>query len=732
VELIMADRKQRLTSLALTLALVGLNLIALNVLLSGWSSARLDLTEEGLYSISPSTRRILDGLDEEVTIYGYFSKRTHEKLAPLVPEITDLLDEYRAVSRGKVHVEIFDPSEDDDVAQEAADRYGIQSTPFRLASKYETGIVNAYFALVIKYGDQYERYGFQDLIKVEPMPDGDFEVKLRNLEYDLTRAIKKVVYGFRSTTELFDRIDEPVRMTAIVSQGTLPEIFAEVPDAIRKAADELTEAGGGKFTYEELDPTTDEAARRRVETEWGVAPMSLGLFGDSSFYLYGLLQIGDRVEQLTLTDQEITSASIREAVENSLRRNTPGFLPTIGVFASEPPQIPPQLRMQMNLPPQPPPEFEELKRFLGDDYNVANVTLDAKGGVPSNVDVLVVLKPTDLSDVEVYALDQYLMRGGRVIVCSGKYEAQFSRSGLSVTPHKSGLDDWLAHYGVVIEDTLVLDDRNQALPIPEMRSTPLGNLQTWTMAPYPYLVQVRDEGFADPDITSTLDSVGVYWSSPLTVDTEKTGDLEVLPILRSSDRSWTDSNTAQAAYVDYTVPDEGTEPRLLAVALSGKFESYFANREVPVPEPPESDEENGEETALPEPTTVALKESPETRLIVVGDSAFLSDFVARTIGQVDGSFFVENLRFVENVIDWANLDSDMMAIRARGLVSRRLDRTTRSTEIAIEALSYVVTLLLLGALAMNVRWRRKNAAPEYGPAASVAVQSSAGAGGSSR
>ena len=90
----MADRKQRLTSLFLTLLLGGLNLAALNFLLSGWSTARLDLTQEGLYSISASTKRLLTELDEDLTISGYFSKRTHPKLAPLIPELTDLLAEY--------------------------------------------------------------------------------------------------------------------------------------------------------------------------------------------------------------------------------------------------------------------------------------------------------------------------------------------------------------------------------------------------------------------------------------------------------------------------------------------------------------------------------------------------------------------------------------------------------------------------------------------------------------
>ncbi len=395
----MPMQKQRYLSLALTLALLGLNLVALNYLLAGWSRARLDLTEEGLFSISPATERILSSLEEDLTIYGYFSKRTHPKLAPLIPEIVDLLDEYRAVSGGRVHVEILDPGENEEIEEEAADRFGVRSTPFRLASKYESGIVNAYFALVVRYGDQYERYGYQDLIEIEPLPDGDFDVRLRNLEYDLTRAIKKVVYGFRGSNELFERIEEPVRLTLIVSPDTLPEVFSEVPDAVRKAAEELQEKGGDKFVFEEFDPTKDEQVQREIQARFGrVPPMSLGLFDDRTFYLYGLLDVGGRLEQLMLTAESITAATVRESVEDSLRRHTPGFLKTVGIYTPEPPEIPPQIRMQLNMPPQPPPEFEEIKRFLRQDYNVREVTLEESGGVPSEVDVLLVLKPSGLTD----------------------------------------------------------------------------------------------------------------------------------------------------------------------------------------------------------------------------------------------------------------------------------------------------------------------------------------------
>ena len=130
----MVSRKSLIASLTLTLALLALNLIAFNALLSGWATARIDLTQDNLYSISDSTRKILSGLDEDVLIHGYFSKRTHPKLAPLVPRIVDLLDEYEALSRGRVKVAIIDPGEDEEAEEEANERFGVESTPFRMAS----------------------------------------------------------------------------------------------------------------------------------------------------------------------------------------------------------------------------------------------------------------------------------------------------------------------------------------------------------------------------------------------------------------------------------------------------------------------------------------------------------------------------------------------------------------------------------------------------------------------
>ncbi len=589
----------------------------------------------------------------------------------------------------------------------------MQSTPFRLASKYESGIVNAYFAIVVKYGDQYVRYGFDDLIEVEPLPDGDVDVRLRNLEYDLTRAIKKVVYGFRSTGELFERAPGPVRLTAVLTPGSLPDLFKQVPDAVRKAAEELEKRGGDRFEYVEVDPSAGEDALAKV-ARFGVRPMSLGLLGDAPFYLYGFVECGDRVEQLALAAEEVSAAQIREAVENSLRRLAPGFLKTVGLVTPEPvipPEVLMQLQMQGRMPPQPPPEFEEVRRYLGRDYQVRSVTLDGAAGVPSEIDMLVVLKPRDLNERAVFQLDQYLMRGGRVVVCAGAYDVRFDQNGLNVVPLQSGLDAWLAHFGIDVDDTLLLDERNQPLPIPETRMTPLGMMRTWRMAPYPYLVEVREDGLVHDEITSRLGAVGIYWGSPLTVDATKTGELQVQEVLRSSAQSWTSNDLTRVGFVDYQVPTEGLAARPVAVVLAGRFPSFFSGKPAPraeaIPAP-------GADAKAAESKDVVLERSPETRLAVVGDAAFLSDFVAQALGGGSSGFFAENLAFAQNLIDWMNLDSDLIGIRSRAAGVRRLERVEKRDEMAIEIVNYLVPLGVLLTFGSYRFWRRRASRPLVG------------------
>jgi ABC-2 type transport system permease protein len=192
------------------------------------------VTEGKLYSLSEPSVALLEQLEEPLLIRGYFSERSHPLLAPLVPQLRDLLREYAVAAGGRVRVEFVDPAEDAAAEQEANEEFGIQATPFQVADRYQSALVNAYFDVLVQYGGEYETLGFGDFIEVKATVTGQPEVLLRNPEFDITRAMRDVLYRYRSGGELFDQIDSPVTLRAYVSgDSLLPELLIDYRDAIR-------------------------------------------------------------------------------------------------------------------------------------------------------------------------------------------------------------------------------------------------------------------------------------------------------------------------------------------------------------------------------------------------------------------------------------------------------------------------------------------------------------------
>jgi ABC-2 type transport system permease protein len=199
-------------------ALVAANVVLANVWLAPINTARLDLTADKTYSISPVTKTALSDLAEPLTIRGFFSERTHPELAPLIPQIKDLLSEYQIYGDGNVTVSFADPNADEELEQEINEQYGIRPVPFRVADRHQQAVVNSYFHLLIVYGDQDQTLSFQDLIDVK-FDDNGLDVRLKNLEYDLTRTIKRISQDFQGTEALFARLPAPLEVTPVLVPG---------------------------------------------------------------------------------------------------------------------------------------------------------------------------------------------------------------------------------------------------------------------------------------------------------------------------------------------------------------------------------------------------------------------------------------------------------------------------------------------------------------------------------
>ena len=165
-------------------------------------SARVDLTEDGLYTLSENSKAILAKLEENVTLRLYFSAQLAKEYAPAAGlliyarRVEELLDEYAARSNGRLTVEVFDPEPFTEIEDDAV-RYGLSGVPL------PDGRGTLYFGLA----------GTNSLDDLEVLPFFQPE-KEAFLEYDLARVVHRLANPQRATVGVLSRL--PI-------EGSLPD-----------------------------------------------------------------------------------------------------------------------------------------------------------------------------------------------------------------------------------------------------------------------------------------------------------------------------------------------------------------------------------------------------------------------------------------------------------------------------------------------------------------------------
>ena len=704
-------------NIVLTSGLAAANLLALNIWLSAVHTVRIDMTENNEYSISDPTSDLISALQEPLLMRGYFSEKTHPLLAPLVPRIKDFMEEYRVASKGKITVEFVDPKYDEEMEAEANQQYSIKPVPFQVSGRYEASVVNSYFNILIRYGDQYMTLGFDDLIEIQRRKEGQLDVSLRNLEYDLTKSIKKVVYGFQSLGAVFDNILEQLVLTAVITPTSLPPSLRELPGKIAGVADKLQKEAGGKLVIETIDPDAPQARlnREQVNNLYGIQPLAVSLFFDETFYLHLLLQKGETVERI-FVDGDMSEAEIGKEIEAAVKRSSAGFLKTIGLWVpkkEQPPMYPPARGQGSS--------YTIFQEPLKENFNVREVDL-AGGRVGGDVDVLLLVAPQDMTDLERFAVDQYLMMGGSVIALAGNYvlDLQPYSQTLSLKKVEQGIGELLKHYGIVVEEAMVMDVQNEPFPVPVTRDLGGFTVQEIRQINYPFFVDIRPDGMSDKSpAVANLPAVTMNWVSPLTLAADEKEQFKVETLLQSSPDSWLHVGTdIQPDFDKY--PRQGfemgdsLESRSLAVAVQGSFSSFFSDKPDPRLASQEEDlrQQKGVKEKIELPAAPIIKKSaPSARLVVVGSNEFINDTViglSRAMGQERS---LNSLQFLQNLVDWSVEDESLLTIRSRGAHARILRSMQRTEQRFWEWANYAVALLSLIAVSFYAAYRRRREVP---------------------
>ena len=707
----------------LGVALIGVNLILFNAVL-GRSGIRLrtDLTEGNVYTINQVTKDFLRDLDRPAEIIFYYSSPDSmpPMIRPLVDPLKDAIAELATESSGKVTARFVALDTRGKKAQDdAADAYGVRALSIPVSTATEQSVKNVYFSVVVTSGDRFEHIALSrtcPLIRIsEDLDTFGIKLELTDPEYVLANTLRRVVQTYGSVSGALMAEDLSVKLTAYISdRDSLPENMADLAETVREVDTELNDDAPGRFELEVVDPWKDarsldekQRAAEALFEKTGVRPLR---GATTDFYAWLVIEVGDEREYVELykPSGSVGKADLKTAVEGSLKRLVPGFLPTVGIVSPTPPRPANPMMMQQ----QPPDAFQVTREVLAESFEVEQVTLAS--GIGRDVDILLVLQPGDLSEAALYELDQFVMRGGRLVLCGGGYHGDLgSRGRIAVQRSGSGvmLSDWLNNFGIDLRHQMVMDSASDRFAFPIIDESVFPPMVEVVEVKYPFFITMDQARMSDQNpITAFQQGATFLWASPVGLKDVPDGAEGTVLMRTTPEASVTSSPelvgqildvgydpglgamgrvgsvmSAVWSEMDRAVQTEGpfppdylasklrwvldleTEQLPLAVAVTGQFSSYFKDKPVPgaAPAPSTPEDKDAEEGAKePRRQRAPLEESRRPGSIVVfGDSDAFSWLAFRAYS-LDERSWETNMGLLQKALEWSAGD-ELAPIRGR-------------------------------------------------------------------
>jgi len=450
--------------------------------------------------------------------------------------------------------------------------------------------------------------------------------------YTLSEGTKKILRGLES----------PVKIKLYVSQGeSVPVQLRGFAQRVEDLVREFKSVAGSNLVVERYNPRPDSEEEDAAQLD-GIEPQQL--FTGEQFYLGAAITQLDRKQSLPNISPQRERLLEYDLVRAIARVGT-AERPKIGLMAGLPvmgERFNPFTRQSSD----PWVLANELKR----EFEVKEVALTAKE-IDKDLNVLLVIHPRDIQPVTEYALDQFVMRGGKLIVFVDPYayfDQMATMPGVPPTPSGSTLPTLFKAWGLQMDPGKVVAD--------VVFGSGGGARYTPTVLSLNRTALNRDDV-----VTSQIETLLYAFGGAFQV---KESDLKVAELVRSSPNSMlVDSMNATKSGDEATrafKPSGNAMP--LALRLSGKFKTAFG--------------EGLKDNDKPVAGTPALRESQENSVIVVADVDMLADGAAVDIQDVFGRKVVVpsngNLAFALGMVEQFAAGNDLISLRSRAAAFRPL------------------------------------------------------------
>ncbi len=516
------------------------------------------------------------------------------------------------------------------------------------------------------------------------------------------------------TRAILSKLNQPVRVklyyakTAARKGSDQIQYFNNYYQFVKSLMEEYVSEAKGMIDLQLIDP--------RPFSEEEVQALRYGLqrfpITEEESFFFGLVvqtQFGvEKTIPLFSPDrQNFVEYDISYLIDSAITRQKTklGVLSSLPVMGSN---VSGYMAQMMRMQGQNPEPAWTVIEHLRKQYEVNSITEDVDE--IKDVDILLVIHPKDLPEKTLFAIDQFVLKGGRGVICVDPYcfaekpdQAALQR-GVPPSP-SSDLNHLLRNWGVEMPQRTFAGDRNLALKASIMANQRPENIIGF--------LGLTPQCF-NPEsvITADLNQIRMLFPGVLS-EVESSGEkgdivsVDRRPLLVTTDKgnSWTTSspyelmapNPSQlmSKFVD------GTKPVALGYLLTGKFKSSFPDGieiEVEAAEgesSAESDVSAEEHKTTKKKVTGVTEATEDCTVAVFSDVDFISDMVAYQRTFLGSMAVGDNGTLLLNTIDELRGSSDLISIRSRGnmrrpfvvvdSIEKQAERETANEEARINA-----------------------------------------------
>ena len=493
---------------------------------------------------------------------------------------------------------------------------------------------------------------------------------------DLTR--ERLYTLSQGTLRTLAKIDEPLTLRFYYSTRLSDEVpsYGVYAQRVRELLDQYVAAAHGKLRLEVYNPQPFSDAEDRA-VAFGLQGVPLDAAGEQVYF--GLAATNSTDDQQVIAFFQPERERFLEYDLTKLVHSLAFPKKTVVGLISSLPLEGDMMAMMRGRPAEPMAVMEQLNQL--DTVKPLGTNIDA---IPPDIDVLMLVHPQNLSEKTLYAIDQFVLRGGKALVfvdplseLQASHPSQLNPPG---SPSASNLERLFKSWGFEVPPNVVAGDRRDAqrVGVPSARGTRPVDYVAW--------LNLKADNLNREDMI-TADLSHINMASSGIVEPLADGKTTVEPLITTS----LDSTKIPAGKLT-GLPDVAgllaefkpdNKRYILAAHVTGTAESAFPDGPPKLSEPakPEAKEGEGDQPPKP-PEGEFLKQSLRPiNMIVVADSDMLDDKFWLQKQEFFGQRVLvptaNNGDFVANAIEVLAGGDDLVGLRTRGTSARPFDVVDR-------------------------------------------------------